>query len=97
MVFERWGHLFTTDVTSESAEARQLPLVVTGDVRHSGIARHVGERQHGDGRPVGKGRRLERRVITSYSIHYTKLYEAKALITDRVFAATIARALEIVV
>ncbi len=41
VVFERWGHLFTTDLAGKDTKAKQLPLVVRGDVRHSGVAQRT--------------------------------------------------------
>ena len=36
-VFERWGQLFTADLTSSEPKAEIIPLVVKGDSRHSGV------------------------------------------------------------
>jgi len=36
-VYERWGQLFTSDLTSSAPKAEIIPLVVKGDSRHSGV------------------------------------------------------------
>ena len=36
VVYERWGRLYTMDLTAEKPSEHELPLVVKGDRRHSG-------------------------------------------------------------
>lgn len=40
-VYERWGQLFTTDLTAAETKAKIIPLLVKGDRRHSGISRRT--------------------------------------------------------
>ena len=67
------------------AVAEIFRLAVAGDADPDQAARRLERQQHqaqqaGLSRTRGSGQKLEGFVITSYSIHYTKLYESPNLI-----------------
>ncbi len=41
VVYERWGQLYTSDLTTASPTAHKLELIVKGDRRHSGVTRRT--------------------------------------------------------
>ncbi len=41
MVYERWGQLYTSDLTQKTPKANLIKLVVKGDRRHSGVTRRT--------------------------------------------------------